>query len=249
MRWTTDELNALDEALRIYGRNWKKIKQVYGSQGNGKLAHRETNNKISAKAKKRFIVVPFLPCEIILKIALYTDTRSFSRMCQVNKLWNILLDTELIWNQMFSRLNLSLSNDIYTQYTRKTLLFSLSLFRCIECRKKTDTMCLFNRIPICYSCKKQTMFFRTICTTQARQDYFLTNNDLESIQSVHVCNPHYRSAPPMRLFLETEVSLLSVTKFGSENLKLLLGLDDDKKAQNKLKKFLLKQRSTSPLFF
>lgn len=48
--WTQDETNALCEAVKKYGKQWTKIKEIYGPKGNGKLSDRITGSRLAAKA-------------------------------------------------------------------------------------------------------------------------------------------------------------------------------------------------------
>lgn len=46
---------------------------------------------------------------------------------------------------------------------------------------------------------------KRICASTARKEYNLSETDLSNLECDYVRNPHYRSAPQMRLYLESEV--------------------------------------------
>ena len=53
-----------------------------------------------------------------------------------------------------------------------------------------------------------------ICSTRAKQEWRLTENDLYGLDCKRVRNPHYRSADPMRLFKLSDVVAESCAKHG-----------------------------------
>jgi hypothetical protein len=74
--WTKEEVIALHEAVRIYGNQWNKIKEIYGPTGNKKLVNRVIGARIAVKARS-------------IAKQLYTDPGAPKEIC---KLFHCVLD-------------------------------------------------------------------------------------------------------------------------------------------------------------
>lgn len=75
--------------------------------------------------------------------------------------------------------------------------------------------------------------YTQICASEARVRYGLTDEDLSSIRVEYRRNPHYSSAPAMRLYHETDVARLSAAKkrfLAAQAQKLVTQREDAKEA-------------------
>lgn len=88
--------------------------------------------------------------------------------------------------------------------------------KCIECGKATLRIHPLLDVPLCSSCKSaRADKYGYITKTRTLQEFRLRVTELETLPRHEVDNPHYKSGPPMQLFLLPSVKELAERKWGS----------------------------------
>lgn len=127
--WTKDEDDALEEAMRIYGPKWRKIEEMYGPTGNGKLADRIHNNKIAGRAKKlaKDRIASNQPLGVFSDVKITDPVQNNDTVSKVNRRdWTPELDNLLI--QAYSEHGVKWK-DIRDSYTTLSHLYEGTSFR------------------------------------------------------------------------------------------------------------------------
>ena len=77
--------------------------------------------------------------------------------------------------------------------------------RCFHCEKKTSCVNFFFKIPVCKACQCSWYYYRCVTKTRARKQYGVSEEALMKLEHMLVRNPHFSTAAPMVLFLESDV--------------------------------------------
>ncbi|XP_063934050.1 DNA repair protein complementing XP-A cells homolog [Zophobas morio] len=130
-------------------------------------------------------------------------------------------------------------------------------FICQNCQGSFGSSFLFNsfEVPVCNDCRKidkeQENYYSFITKTQAKEEYLLTENDLQSLRFIIKRNPQGAIFASMKLYLAFQVEEISFQRWNGES-----GLDEEiarrrderiKRKKIKAKKELLElRRKTVP---
>ncbi len=88
--------------------------------------------------------------------------------------------------------------------------------KCIECGKDTLRIHPLLNVPLCSSCKStHPDKYGYITKTRALQEFRLRVAELDTLPRHEVDNPHYKSGPPMQLYLLPSVKELAARKWGN----------------------------------
>lgn len=98
-------------------------------------------------------------------------------------------------------------------------------FVCEDCGEIGARMNLLFEIRLCKECSKSTKY-KLICKSKALSEYLLTNTDLVNYpnppKEYLVNNPHYKSGPPMTLYLESSIQQVFLFKYNNLITNILL---------------------------
>lgn len=121
-------------------------------------------------------------------------------------------------------------------------------YACEDCREMGARMNQLFEIRLCAKCSKSAKY-KLICKSKALSKYLLTNLDLDTNPSLPkeylVKNPHYKSGPPMTLYLENEIKQLFLSKYDVLITNILLiqnPLDNIEKTIEKIENYLEEQK-------
>lgn len=109
-------------------------------------------------------------------------------------------DTEEVWQRKAEQYKLKKTKNTTWRATCES--FSETL--CDDCNDAKGRENEFFAKRLCESCftdEKYTM----ICKSNAKKQYYLSDADLEDLQSIEKKNPHYRSGCPMILYCKVDV--------------------------------------------
>lgn len=89
-------------------------------------------------------------------------------------------------------------------------------YECEECGKLGARLNSLFDIRLCVDCVSSSKY-KLICKSKALSKYLLTKADLENFEELLeeylVKNPHYKSGPPMTLYLESEIQKIFLSKY------------------------------------
>lgn len=89
-------------------------------------------------------------------------------------------------------------------------------YECKDCGKMGARMNSLFEIRLCVDCSN-SFKYKLICKSKALNQYLLTKSDLDNnpelVQEYLVKNPHYKSGPPMTLYLESQVHKIFMIKY------------------------------------
>ena len=121
-------------------------------------------------------------------------------------------------------------------------------FACEDCCGMGGRMNLMFEIRLCADCSKSSKY-KLICKSKAFTEYLLTKTDFENNptppKEYLVKNPHYKSGPPMTLYLESSIQQLFLSKYDDLITNILMipnPLDNMKKTIEKIENYLEEQK-------
>jgi hypothetical protein len=89
-------------------------------------------------------------------------------------------------------------------------------YECEDCKQMGARMNSLFEIRLCNDCS-DSFKYKLICKSKALDDYLLTKSDLDNNinppKEYLVKNPHYKSGPPMTLYLESEIQQIFLSKY------------------------------------
>lgn len=98
-------------------------------------------------------------------------------------------------------------------------------FACEDCKEMGARMNPLFEIRLCVKCSKSQKY-KLICKSKALTQYLLTNTYFANcpipLQEYLVKNPHYKSGPPMTLYLETQIQQLFISKYDNLITNILM---------------------------
>jgi hypothetical protein len=102
-------------------------------------------------------------------------------------------------------------------------------FACEDCGEMGARMNALFEIRLCVECSKSAKY-KLICKSKAQSVYLLSKTDFNTIlpnppKEYLVKNPHYKSGPPMTLYLETEIQQLFLSKYNELITNILIILN------------------------
>ncbi len=116
-------------------------------------------------------------------------------------------------------------------------------YACEDCGKMGARMNSLFEIRLCVECAGSTKY-KLICKSKALAVYHLTKSDfdlnLNPPKEYLVKNPHYKSGPPMTLYLETEIIQLFLSKYDDLITNILIipnPLDDIENTIGEIKNY------------
>jgi hypothetical protein len=80
---------------------------------------------------------------------------------------------------------------------------------CSACGELTRNVHEILAVSVCDQCNRTKEQFKLITKTTAKNDYGLNDDELQALNHIDAVNPHYKSGPPMRLYLRAQVDHLS----------------------------------------
>mmetsp|Transcript_1316 Transcript_1316/g.3025 ORF Transcript_1316/g.3025 Transcript_1316/m.3025 type:complete len:384 (-) Transcript_1316:112-1263(-) len=92
---------------------------------------------------------------------------------------------------------------------------SIATKSCKSCGKATQASDEFYGGLLCMDCRKSKPEYKCMCRSRAMGEYILSVNDLITIPSIVVDNPHYKSAASMILYRVEDVKTLALKVHGS----------------------------------
>jgi hypothetical protein len=97
---------------------------------------------------------------------------------------------------------------------------------CDECEEEGETVKLTPALGVnlCSDCKELSKY-TLICKSIAKKEYYLTEKELEEIESFTAQNPHYKSGSEMTLFRESDIQEAFCEKYNVEDID---GINDKK---------------------
>lgn len=121
-------------------------------------------------------------------------------------------------------------------------------FACEDCGGMGGRMNNLFEIRLCADCSKSSKY-KLICKSKAFTEYLLTKTDFENNptppKEYLVKNPHYKSGPPMTLYLESSIQQLFLSKYDDLITNILLipnPMDNMEKTIEKIKNYLEEQK-------
>lgn len=122
-------------------------------------------------------------------------------------------------------------------------------YACEDCGEMGARMNQLFEIRLCSECSKSSKY-KLICKSKALSQYLLTNTDLDinpnPPKEYLVKNPHYKSGPPMTLYLETEIQRVFLSKYDDMITNILIipnPLNDMEKTIKAIENYLEEQKN------
>lgn len=98
-------------------------------------------------------------------------------------------------------------------------------YNCEDCGQQGARMNSLFEIRLCVNCSCSNKY-KLICKSKAMGKYLLTNTDIANgpnpPKEYRVKNPHYKSGPPMTLYLESEIEELFLLKYNDLITNILM---------------------------
>lgn len=191
---------------------------------------RKNVNKRSKQTKRKEVTIEpltgewWIPDEIILIILKHLPEKDRTRLARISKQFLRLSNDELFYKNLYDdiahdpRKTKQIKELIYeeTQSYRKTIL-TISCDVCSVCSTlKGDILgIVMESFRLCSECRSLPPF-QLITKTRAKSEYLLNDKDILDLECYVMLNPHYRSGPPMSLYLTRSITNICHKKHGGE---------------------------------
>src|SRR5262245_11921384 len=79
---------------------------------------------------------------------------------------------------------------------------------CTSCGNLTKDVHQILKVAVCWDCQKTKEQFSLVSRSRAKEEYCLSDADLSTLKHIEATNPHYKSGPPMKLYLRAQLAEL-----------------------------------------
>jgi len=161
-----------------------------------------------------------VPNEVLRRVMSYLDVGHIVSVAQTNRaLRSVLVNDRTLW---LSRLQEGLKVQLRRQSRHEPfceIMRHVKKRRCSDCLememgRRPFVDLLFRRV-LCEKCQKGSKYALVNAST-AKKNYFLNEDDLLSLKTMSMANPHHKSGSPMRLYSREQVR-----KASEDKLKIL----------------------------
>lgn len=116
-------------------------------------------------------------------------------------------------------------------------------YYCEDCGNLGARMNTLFEIRLCENCS-HSFKYKLICKSKAINQYKLTLDDLQNNQiSEYYCkNPHYKSGPPMTLYLELDIQRIFLNKYNdiiTTKLQINININDNQEEKDQIIKMVV----------
>ena len=146
--------------------------------------------------------------EKLVRIFDFLDNKSIANFLSVTEVF--VLMGENFWSNFVSK-RCRLTRDIPGKLKSYYKFIKMNQGKCFHCEKKTSCVNFFFKIPVCRDCQYKWYHYRCVTKTRARKQYGVSESVLMELEHKLVRNPHFSTASPMVLFLESDVWSLSLS--------------------------------------
>ena len=157
-----------------------------------------------------------VPDEVLRRVLSYLDVGHIVSVAQANRaLRNVVVNDRTLW---LSRLEEGLKVQLRRQSRHEPfceIMRHVKKRRCSDCLEmetgRRPFVDLFFRRTLCERCQKGSKY-AVVNATTAKKNYFLNEDDLLSLKTMSMENPHHKSGSPVRLYSREQVRKASEEK-------------------------------------